>query len=118
MLRSLAFSKRRWGSRRRQTSLRKIFERRNNAVKRKNWFIQMPVIHRLDDLIIDNVFENFQVNNHSCHLIRFAIQRYFEDVIVPMPVARGALTVQDRDFAPRKGSDCSSGVTRRTRPCA
>ena len=56
--------------------------------------IQMPVIHGLDDLIIDNVFEKFQVNNHSCHLIGFAIQRYFEDVIVPMPVARGALTVQ------------------------
>ena len=85
---------RRWGSRRRQISCARFSSVGITRVERRHLVIQMAVIHRLDHLIVDDVLEQFQIDHHAGHRIRFAVQRYFQDVVVTMAVAGGAFAVQ------------------------
>ena len=47
---------------------------------------QDTVIERLHDFPIQHVFDYLQIHHHPRHSIRFALQRHFRHIVVPMPM--------------------------------
>src|SRR5580704_1745499 len=65
---------------------RDVFTRGNLPSQLGNLVIQMTVVHPLHHFSLQNVFQLFQIQNHSSRRIRLSGNRHFQNVVVPMPV--------------------------------
>jgi len=65
---------------------RDVFASRDLARQFGNFVIQEAVIHAIYDFALENIFQLFEIENHSSHGIRFAGNRDFENVIVSVAV--------------------------------
>jgi len=54
------------------------------------------MIHRIDHGLLDQLFETLQVENHAGGRIGVALERHFQDVVMPMSVWISRGTIQLR----------------------
>ena len=57
----------------------------HNFIEGGHFKIKETVIHGLDNLFFQNVFEFFEIHHHAGHRVSIAFQCHFQNVVVAMP---------------------------------
>ena len=85
--------------------------------KLRNFFVQVTVVHSLDHLVIQNVFELLKVDHEPGRMINLALNRDFQRVVMAMTIEVGALAKDALVLFRSECLDCGSNAKPKIRIC-